>query len=431
MKLWRSILLLLLVAVVGAFAWTWLAADPGQVIVHIRGVTLETSVLVALAALLLFWLALSLLWQLVRWPFRSWVRRRRARARARFVGGLLALAEGDHERAERSLDKAAADPVFTVPARLAAARAAHERGAGQRALQILEGIGAPGERAALATRGEFLLADARAREALDLLRAATSGGSSSPRALRLLVEAALLAGEPGAALDALPALARSHMLSVEAQAALEERVLAAALTAAADVRELDALWSSSSRAQRRRPALIEAFARRSATLGQPLPAMDEIVSAERREWSESLAVAWGELGDEELAARLRRAEGWLARAPRSPALRLTLGRLRVSQAHWEQAEEGLQALLADAPSASAWELLGAAREGRGDAAGAALCYANALRFARGEAIRELAPSAAPARPEEDEPTDAEARSEHGLPLLPSSALKRRSRFRAK
>jgi len=60
MRLWRTVLLLLLVALAAALAWHWLAADPGYVQVRLRGTTLETSVVVAIAGLLLAWAAIGI-----------------------------------------------------------------------------------------------------------------------------------------------------------------------------------------------------------------------------------------------------------------------------------------------------------------------------------------------------------------------------------
>jgi len=419
MKLWRILLLLLLVAAAAALAWHWLAADPGYVQVRIRGTTLETSVVVAVAGLLLAWGAVALVWQLLRWPLRAWGRSVKRRGRERLAGGLTAFAEGEYARAERDLAKAAQHDVFRTPALLVMARAAHDRGAAERAAQALDEVGAGGSRAVDALRARFLLEDGRAAEALAFLKTKAAAGELSPRGWRLLVEGALAAGDTQAALDALPALARSQSLTADAQAALETRVLAAALAAAPDAARLNALWGGASRALRKRPALIAAFARRAAAFGQTLAAMDEIESAQRREWSEALAAAYGELGSDELAARTRRAEAWLAVAPNSPALLTTLGRLYGRQSLWAQAEDALERALAQAPSPQAWEALGDCRRGEGDLAAANVCYANALRLARGEGTEPVAPRE-PRGPVDTHPLALEERSEHGVPRLPQA-----------
>lgn len=418
MRLWRWVFVLLIVAVAAALAWHWLAANPGYVLVRLGQTTLETSVVVALALLVLAWLAVGIVWRLLRWPFRAWGRAVKRRGRERLANGLTAFAEGDYSQAERDLGKAAQHEAFRTPALLVLARAAHERGAEDRATQALGDVGASGERAADALRARFLIENGKPREALDLLKVKGAQDALSLRGRHLLVDTALALGEPQVALDALPPLARSQSLTSDAQAELETRVLAAALVAAPDANALNALWSRATRAQRRHPELVEAFARRSAAFGQTLAAMDEIESAQRREWSDALAAAYGELGDAEVAARLRNAQGWLALAPNSAPLLVTLGRLQAQQNNVAAAEESLQRALALAPTASAWEALGDVRLVAGDATGAAAAYANALRVPRGESVLAIEPLQARGAVD-TKPIAFEERSEHGVPRLPA------------
>lgn len=419
MRLWRTVLLFLLAAFVAALAWHWLAADPGYVQVRLRGTTVESSLVVAIALLLLAWASLTLAWSLVRWPFRAWGRSVKRRGRERLAAGLTAFAEGDYAQAERDLARAAQNTAFRTPALLVSARAAYERGAPERASQALDDVGASGVRAADATRARFLVESGRHVEALALLKPKAAAGELSPRGWRLLAEAALASGDAQAALDALPAIGRSHSLTADAQAALETRVLAAVLAAAPDATRLAAAWSDATRAQRRRAELVAAFARRSAELGQVLAAMDEIESAQRREWSDLLVTAYGDLGAAEAGARLHVAEAWLSLAPNSAPLLTTLGRLYVLQGQYGKAEDALERALALTPSAATWEALGDCRKGENDLAGAATAYANALRCTRGEATVALAPLLA--RDALDtRPIAFEERSEHGVPRLPAA-----------
>ncbi|MEO5624774.1 MAG: heme biosynthesis HemY N-terminal domain-containing protein [Dokdonella sp.] len=417
MKLWRTILLLLIVAVAAALAWHWLAADPGYLQVRIRGTTIETSVVVAIASLLLLWAVLTAIWHLLRWPFRYWGRAVKRRGRERLAGGITAFVEGDYAQAERDLAKAANHDAFRTPALLVMARAAHERGAGERATQVLDDVGVNGMRAADALRARILMENGRNADALALLKSKVAAGELSPRGSHLLIDSALAAGDTQAALDALPALARSQSLTPDSQAELETRVLAAALVAAPDATRLNALWSAATRAQRRRPELVAAFARRSAALGQVLAAMDEIESVQRREWSELLAEIYGDLGNAEVSIRTQKAEGWLAIAPNSPALLTSIGRLYGQQSQWNKAEEMLERSLALAESPLAWEVLGDCRKGEGEIAGANTCYANALRLARGETTTAVGPRQLRG-PLDTRPIAFEERSEHGVPRLP-------------
>ncbi len=413
MRAWRTITIFLVVAVAAALSWHWLAADPGYVQIRIRGTTIETSVVAALAMLLLTWFAISLAWWLLRLPFRVWGRSVKRRGRERLANGLTLYAEGDYAAAERELGKAARNDAFRTPALLALARAAHERGADDRATQALEDAGPPAARAADALRARFLIERGRSADALGLLK---SRAELSLRGRRALIEAALIEGDTPAALDALAAFARSQSLTPEAETALETRVLDAALSRAADANALGVLWSGATRAQRKRPELVAAFARRAAALGQTLAAMDEIESALKREWNDALATLYAELGADELPERTRKAESWRDLAPDSAALATTIGRLQAQSMQWTKADATLQHALALAETPAAWEALGDCRRGEGDLAASATCYSNALRVARGEASQAL--------PERDaqgvvdtRSIAFEERSEHGVPRL--------------
>lgn len=145
MKRLAGLLALLAIALLGAWLWRVVAADPGYVQIALHGWVIETTLVVALTALALAlvaaWLALSLL----RLPWRYWTRRRRHIARERLAGGLVALHEGRWARAERLLTRAASDPQHRLPALLGAARAAQSRGDAARADALLAQAGERGD----------------------------------------------------------------------------------------------------------------------------------------------------------------------------------------------------------------------------------------------------------------------------------------------
>jgi len=416
-RLWFGVLLLLVLAAAAAFGWHWLAVDPGYVLVRMRGTTLETSVVFALIVLLLAWGVLSIAVRFARWPFRAWGRAYRRRGRERLASGLTALVEGRYAQAERDLAKASNHAALRGPALLALAQSAHERGAEDRAREALDDIGGDNAAAALALRARILLENGRAGEALALLKPKAASGGLSPRGLRLLIDAALISGDTRTALDALPVLARTQTLAPDDQIALDTRTFAAALAAAPDSARLNALWGGASRAQRRRPELIAAFAHRSAELGQVLAAMDEIESAQRREWNDALALAYADLGPAELAARTRKAESWLSLAPNSAALATALGSLCAKQSLWGKSQQYLERAVAIDESPLAWETLGDCYAGSGDETTAINAYANALRLLRGEATVPVGTQAARG-PVDTRALVFEERTEHGVPRLP-------------
>lgn len=413
MKLWIILLVLLVVACAAAFGWQALALDPGYVLVRFGVTSVETTLVFAAAALLLTWGLLSVAWRLLRWPLAAWSRSRRRRGRERIASGLVALAEGRYQHATRELERASQQSGLRAPALLGAARAAHARGEDARAEAALDEAARQAAPAALALRARFRMERGDPAAALALLTPEKT--SLSPSGLHLLTMAALKCADHVTALDTLARLAKTQTLSAQAFAALEARVLAAALAAAADADALNALWSGLSRAQRRLPEAVAAYARRAAGLGQSVQAISELEAALRRDWSERLVRCYGELGEAEADTRLRHAEAWLAAQPNSAGLLLTLGRLCIQSKLWGKAREYLRRGIALEASPALWEALGDCCAGHGDGASAAICYQNALRSARGEstlALSDTAPGLLDTRA-----SVIEERSEHGVPRL--------------
>ena len=417
MKLWRWILLLVIVAALAAFGWHWVAEDPGYVLVQLRGWQAETTVLAAVVILLVAWALLGAVWFLVRWPFGAFSRRHRRLSRQKMGEGLIALMEGRHGDAERDLHRASRLDVLRGPALLAAAEAASRRGENSRALTTLDEAGQVAPRAARVLRARVLRREGKPAEAVNLLATDADGGNLTPGGWRELALAAMASGDMRRARQALEPLQKSGALGTRGYAALEGQVLAASLRAAPDAAALNAMWSQLPKAQRRVPAAIDAYARRAASFGMVLPAMDEVESALRREWSPLLIETYGSLGADDIEARLRRAESWLDAHPNDAALLLTLGRMCARLRLWGKASQYLERALALSPSSAAWEALGDVYAGQDDAAMAQRCYRNALALARGEAIEPL-PQGARATRLDTRPIAVEERSEHGVPRLP-------------
>lgn len=416
MSVWRWILLLAIVAALAAFGWHWVAVDPGYVLVRLHGWRVQTTVVAAVVVLVVAWAALTALWRLLCWPFGALSRRHRRLSRQRLASGLIALLEGRHGDAERDLNRASRLDTMRGPALLASAEAASRRGEHDRALEILAEASQSAPRAARVLRARILRRDGKASEALALLVPEADKGSLPPGGWRELALSALATGDTKRALDALEPLQKSGALGARGYAVIETRVLVAAINAAPDGAALNTSWSQLPKAQRRVSAAVDAYARRIAGFGLVLPAMDELESALRREWSPELVEAYGVLAGGDLDARLRRAEGWLDQHPNDPVLLLATGRICVRDKLWGKARQYLERSLALVPTAGAWEALGDAWQGQDDAAQAQRCYRNALAMARGDAVPS--PSVAPPGTIDTTVIAVEERDEHGVPRLP-------------
>ncbi|TCV96058.1 HemY protein [Luteibacter rhizovicinus] len=415
MKPWRWILGLILIAALAAFGWHWVAADPGYVLLRLRGWTVETTVVAALVILLLAWAVVGAVVRLVRWPFGAMNRRHRRLSRRRLADGLVLLIEGRHGEAERDLHRAARYPSIRGPALLAAAEAAERHGETARALETLDQAAQETPRAARILRARLLRRSGRAAEALPLLAPEADNGTLTPAGWIEFVEASLATGDARGASRALDPLQKSGELGNRAFAELEGRVIVAQIAAAPDGATLASLWAQLPKGQRRLPVAIDAYARQAARFGQTMAAMDELESSLRREWSPVLIATYGSLGAEDIETRLRRAEAWVDTHPNDPALLTALGRMCVRVRLWGKAKPYLERALAIEPGAAAWEALGDVYVGEGNPEIAQRCYRNALALARGDATEAL-PENRAARID-TRVTAVEERDQHGVPRL--------------
>jgi HemY protein len=415
MKLWRWIVGLILVAAIAAFAWHWVADDPGYVLIHLRGTTLQLTAVSAVVILLLAWAVIAALVTLIRWPFGALNRRHRRLSRRRLADGLVALIEGRHGEAERDLHRAARYPSVRGPSLLAAAEAAERHGESTRALETLDQAAQETPRAARVLRARLLRRAGRATEAAALLAPEASSASLTPSGWVEYAEASLESGDARNAVRAIEPLQKSGELGARAFSDLESRLVAAYVASAPDGASLSALWSQLPKGQRRLSAAVDAYARRASGFGQSMAAMDEIETALRREWSPSLIATYGGMGAEDLEQRLRRAEGWVDTHPNDAALLTAVGRMCVRARLWGKAKPFLERALAIEPNANAWEALGDVYVGEAHPELAQRCYRNALALARGEATEAL-PESRNHRID-TRVTAVEERDQHGVPRL--------------
>ncbi len=416
MKLWRWVLLLLVVAVLAAWGWHWVAEDPGHVLISLRGWRIETSLLVAILALLLLWALVGLAARLLRWPFGAVSRRRRRLGHKRMAAGLIELFEGRHDAAERSLLKAARYTPLRAPAQLLQADAARRRGAWDRALERLDQATDLAPQAARVLRARVLRERGDPEQAAQLLGPEAESSKLTPAGWHELVLARLAAGQAVSALAALGPLRKSDALSDLSMARLENTVLTAALASTEDAQSLAGIWRNMPRGRRSDADLVAVYAQHAARSGAGLAAMGELESSLRKQWNSDLAALYVSLDDVPVDQRLRQAESWLKHHSDDALLLTALGGLCARHGLYGKAREYLhQALELDASMGPAWSALGEVAHDNGDEARAAQCYRNALDIASGGEPGTLLPgmhkSLAPV---------LEERDQHGVPRLPSS-----------
>jgi HemY protein len=419
MKAYRALLAVLAIALLAAIAAWLVGNDPGYVLIQRGRWTVETSLVFAVIAFVVAWLVLALIAWLLRWPLRAMIDRSRRKGRRQFANGMLALAEGRPVRAENLLIASSRMRSLKVPALLGALAAARQRGDTKRHGELLKQLAdtGDGEVAAKVLRAQSELDDGRAGTAIELLTPLDNAQRLPPGGALVLARALALRGRARETIALVSRLRRSQVASPAVLDRIEAEILAQAILQATDVINLQSLWAELNRAQRREPEVALALAQRAGQLGVGDELADEVESVLKHAWSDAVVQAWSAQTSADPAARLRRAEGWLAQHPSSAGLYVALGRLcRVLQL-WGKSEEHLRRAISSGAGDIAWEELGHLYAAQKDHERAARAYANAVAVSRGDSPQSL--GGRTFREDVLAPLPvAEERNEHGVPMLP-------------
>ncbi len=390
MSLLRALLVWIVIALVGALAAQFLLAqDPGYVLVRYGGVdrttTLVNAIAMALGAMVLVWLVVTLLLL----PFRSWGRYRETRAQSRLGEGLEALHLGHYAKAEKLLQQSADEtPYYESAARVAAAQAAIAREDAVAARAHLDRFSDRHPATRAIALAEIALLDERPIDALAALEAPTAQ-PLPPRGLALRADAWAMTGHAAEAYGLLGALRQQRALPESQLAARELRWAAASLREAADGNVLAERWEALPKALKIETPVVLAYVDRAVALGWHDAALRALETALDARWDEQLVSRYSALEVGDAAHRRSRLERWLQAHPSSSGAMLGLARVHQAHHEWPQAREQLQRAIDQGAGRDAWVQLGDGYAAAGDDHRAQLCYANALRAARHQPVIAL------------------------------------------
>jgi len=365
----RSIVWLLLLAVVAVVGATALGANDGLVTIFWLGWRTDISLNLFLLTLVLAFLAIYSLTRgldgLLALPERAkrWrVSQRDRLAQAALREGLALYMAGRYTRAHKTCQKAIAiqadtpelalDAEFTALAHLLSAGSLHRLQDRRRRdehlqraldLSLLTRKPRPTEEGARLLAAECALEDRDAPRALRDLAELPPGVARRTQALRLKLQAARLARQPIEALKTARHLAKHQGFTASAAEGLLRTLASEALDVARDADQLRGLWQTLDAQDRRDPMVVAHAATRMTVLGAPhearqwlAPLWDKIAQ-QQPEAVEALSAALNQclLGLE--AEWLPRLDACTQAALRSPSLALTLGLALAERQLWGKA----------------------------------------------------------------------------------------------
>ena len=411
----KRLFVILLILFASAVAALWFHEQSGYMIISVGNITLETSLFLAIGALVAGVFALFLVVGILRrvgaMPsgMRHWLAQRRAgRARDRLVRGLARLAEGDYPEAERSLIHGVDNSETPVLHYLSAAWAAHRAGVDSRrdSYLALADKADPNARLAIGLlQAQLYLEDEQWETAFATLNLLQERYPRHSRVLEMLARACEVLAEWERLLDLLPRLRRHSNLDAERITDLERKAATGVLEQAGHQHSLDAL----ARAWDRLPKHLQDDADVLVTyVDQALilePGSEQVEKrlrlALRKRWDGRFIDRYGRLHMVDPERPFNVAEGWLREHPEDPDLLLAVGRLAVRSSLWGRARSYLEACVARQPSAEGSYLLADLLEHLGERDAARRAYRRAAELAGGfqsapelERVRQTQESAA-------------------------------------
>lgn len=353
------VLLFLLLVIAGAWLGAMIQMDAGYILLAWRQTTVEMSLWVGLVLMLVTFASLYTLlrlvfsvrapWQfLLRWSAEGKLRRMQRQTRH----GLLALANGQYERAEEKLGGLVADttqPLVVIPALAEAEARLGKFAQAQARLQRL--LTSMPEAFALVglAQARIFIQQGDAEAALTPLQQITAKDKRHAQANELLLE--LLQGLQRwtDVIALLKVIGAAKQMSKDMLAQQQQKAYQLAFAQiTADQKGLEQLlqlWqkapASVQESSHCRLAFVQAMVQAE---GNPATRTAEFIeSSLKQQWDDDLVLAYAHLPMANVELALKYAESWQQQAKNSAALQLTLGRLCRRLELWGKARDYLTA----------------------------------------------------------------------------------------
>jgi len=386
------ILFIFLLLLASVWLGIQLQHDPGYLLITINQWTIETTLWVAVAGLILCFFILHVFLLLLNWfihipaSWRNWRTKRRAqKAQAKTRQGLIEFSEGYWQKAKNHLIEALPDTDAPLLNYLTAARAAQEMGDNKLRDNYLREAQQSMPEAKIAvelTQAQLQLANRQWEQALATLRHLQTLAPRHPYVLKLLMHLYEEVKDWPQLITLLPELKRNQIISGDAYHRLQHHVYMEAMTDLIKQNQPQALKALLESL----PANLNHDADLMTEYGQYLldnknhaEAEKLIRSCLRKRFSEKLITLYGRIKHDK--TQLNFAESLLKEHPHSAALYLCLGRLSQANNLWGKARTYIEESIRLAPTPPAYAALGRLLEHLNEQAAACTAYRQGLLLA--------------------------------------------------
>lgn len=386
------------------FVNNWISKydNPGYVLMGLGHWALETSLLVFLAALAIGFIAFYIFFRFLGTLFRLPGKLKNKgknikfnRSQEALISGLVDSAEGNWEKAEKTLIKHASNSGAPLLHYLTAARAAQSRGAIEKRDEYLrKATDESGETdiAVGLTQAELHLSSNQFDQALEALTKLQSIDSGHASVLKMLHQTYHKIGDWEGMRKLIPSLHQNKVLLEAEVKLLESETFSRLLKQAADQKnagEIQKLWAdipSHIKSMSGIPAIYFA-GMIEANAGERVE--EEIAHSLIKNWDETTLVLYGNVNAKDPLTQLQAAEQWLSVHSNSAILLGVLGKISIKCQEMEKAEQYLTKSIVIEPTVSAYQMLGDVLIKKGDALKASECYKKGLELASSEVISQV------------------------------------------
>lgn len=373
--------------------------DPGYVLIGVGHWALETSLIVFVIGLIIsffiFYVLFRILGWLVRLPGRMKTRGKSVkfnRSQDALIAGLVDSAEGNWERAERTLIKHASNSGAPLIHYLTAARAAHSRGAMDKRDEYLQRAtkDTPGSEVAVGlTQAELHLSQKQFDQALETLTKLHSIDSSHASVLKMLHQTYEHLGDWKAIRALLPAFHENKVFMEAEVKLLEVETYSVLLKDAAeheDAGEIQELWQSVPEHVQNMSGVTAIYYAAMIEAGAGAKIERALVKSLNEKWDLTLLVLFGSVQSIDFRSQLEVAEKWLLEHGNDPILLRVLGKISIKCEFSDKAKKYLAKSIGVEPTVEAYRILGNFLAEEGDQERASECYKLGLELASSEVI---------------------------------------------
>ena len=371
----RLVLLTFVAMLGGAALWRYAQMEPGYMVIHFAGYTVETGFVLGVVLLALVIVALYFIVYLISRLFglkKYWRNRQDRRLGKKLQNGMLDFIEGRHKQAQTRFQKVAKNAVEPLVSLLLAARSAHRLGNDDDVAKLLDQAdkAAPSESNAVALTQYELYRDRHDWErALATLNHLAEQDADLPMLLVYKAEVYRVLQDWASLEPLLESIKKHRLMNAERFENLERETYLGLLANTFDavarhpenqseaLDRLGVIWAKVPKHLREDSAIKRDYCRDLIDLQEHDQAEKLIRKSLDKSWAPELVKLYGEVHSRHIAKQLTNAQKWLDKQGDSAILRLTLGRLCLSNELWGQAKEHFEAaVLLDTESPARLEL---------------------------------------------------------------------------